>query len=73
MLDLLKIKICTKFMKGYAADVVAKKIYQKLGCKMDIQFTDIEVNTVDGDIVFHVDAVGCISKTEFEKLLKKID
>lgn len=73
MMDLLKLKIVTKFMKGFIAKFVSKKLYEKLGCKVDIQFRNIEIDTVNGDIVIHVDADGKISKTEFERLLESMD
>lgn len=73
MMDFLKLRLSTKFMKGYVAKVLSKKIYEKLGCKVNIQFRSIEIDTTDGDIIIHVDADGKISKTEFERLLEKID
>ena len=73
MMDMLKLKISTKFMKGFIAKVVSKKIYEKLGCKVDIQFKDIEIDTKDGDVIIHVDVDGKINKTEFERLLETID
>lgn len=73
MMDLLKLKISTRFMKGFVAKTISKKIYEKLGCKIDIQFRNIEIDTVNGDIIIRVDADGKISKTEFERLLESID
>jgi len=73
MMDLLKLKISTRFMKGFVAKTISKKIYEKIGCKIDIQFRNIEIDTVDGDIIIRVDADGKISKTEFERLLESID
>ena len=72
-MDLLKLRLSTKFAKGFVAKVVSKKIYEKLGCKMDIQFRSIEVDTINGDVLIHVDVDGKIGKTEFERLLEKID
>lgn len=73
MMDLLKFRVSTKFMKGFVAKFVSKKIYEKLGCKIDIQFRNIEVDTINGDVIIHVDADGRISKTEFERLLESFD
>lgn len=73
MMDLFKLKISTRFMKGYVAKTVSKKIYEKLGCKIDIQFKNIEVDTVNGDVIIKVDAEGVINRTEFERLLESID
>lgn len=73
MLDMLKLKVSTKFMKGFVAKVVSKKLYEKLGCKIDINFEDISVDTVCGDVVIHVNADAKINRTEFERLLEKMD
>lgn len=73
MMDMLKLKISTKFMKGFVAKMISKKIYEKLNCKMDIQFNDISVDTINGDVVIHVDGNAKINKTEFERLLESID
>ena len=73
MMDMLKLKVSTKFMKGFVAKVVSKKIYEKLGCKIDIQFRDITVDTINGDVLIHVDADAKINKTEFERLLESVN
>lgn len=72
-MDYLKLKISTKFMKGYVAKVVSKKIYEKLGCKVDIQFNNIEIDTVDGNVVIHIDVDGKVNRTEFERVLESMD
>ncbi len=73
MLDLFKLKISTKYMKGFIAKVISKKICKKFGCRVDINFRDIDIDTVDGDVVIHIDVDGKINKEEFEKLLKYND
>lgn len=73
MMDMLKLKVSTKFMKGFVAKVVSKKIYEKLGCKINIQFNDISIDTVNGDVLIHINADGKINKTEFERFLEKLD
>ena len=71
-MDLLKLKISTRFMKGFVAKIVSKKIYEKLGCKIDIQFRNIEIDSKDGDVIIHVDMDGKINKTELERFLESI-
>ena len=73
MMDLFKLKISTRFMKGYVAKTVSKKIYEKFGLKIDIQFRNIEVDTVNGNVIIKVDAEGVINRSEFERLLESID
>ena len=73
MLDFLKLKISTKFMKGIIAKIMSRKIYKQLGYKVDIQLNDIQVDMVDGDVQVHIDVDGKMNKTEFSRLMEKIE
>lgn len=73
MMDLLKLKISTKFMKGLIAKIVSKKIYKQFGYKIDIQLNDIQLDIIDGDVKIHVDVDGKMNKTEFSRLMGKIE
>lgn len=70
MMDLFKLKVSSKFMKGFVAKMVSNKIYKKFGCKIDIQFKDISVDTINGEVMIHVDADAKINRTEFERMLE---
>ena len=73
MMDLLKLKISTKFMKGIIAKIVSKKIYKQFGYKVDIQLNDIQLDIIDGDVKIHVDVDGKMNKTEFSRLMEQIE
>ena len=73
MMDLLKLKISTKFMKGLVAKVISRKIYKQFGYKVDIQLNDIQLDIIDGDVKIHVDVDGKMNKTEFSRLMEKIE
>lgn len=73
MMDLLKLKISTKFMKGIIAKVISRKIYKQLGYKVDIQLNDIQLDIVDGDVKLHIDVDGKMNKTEFSRLMEQIE
>lgn len=73
MMDLLKLKISTKFMKGLVAKIVSKKIYKQFGYKVDIQLNDIQIDIIDGDVKIHVDVDGKMNKTEFSRLMEQIE
>lgn len=72
MMDLLKLKISTKFMKGLVAKVISRKIYKRFGYKVDIQLNDIQLDVVDCDVNFHIDTDAKMSKTEFSRLMEQI-
>ena len=73
MMDLLKLKISTKFMKGIIAKIVSRKIYKQFGYKVDIQLNDIQLDIIDGDVSIHIDVDGKMNKTEFSRLMEKIE
>lgn len=73
MMDLLKLKISTKFMKGIVAKVISRKIYKYFGYKVDIQLNDVQLDIIDGDVNIHIDVDGKMNKTEFSRLMKKIE
>lgn len=73
MMDMLKLKLASKFMKGFVAKMISKQIYEKLGCNIGIKFNDIEVDTIDGDVIVHIDAKGTLTRAEFEKLMDNFD
>lgn len=72
MMDVLKIKLSTKFMKGIVANIISKKIYKQLGYKIDIKLNDVQIDIVDGDVKFHIDVDGRMNKTEFSRLMENI-
>lgn len=73
MMDLLKIKLSTKFMKGLVAKIISKRIYKQLGYKIDIQLNDVQIDVVDGDVQIHLDVDGKMNKTEFSRIMEHID
>ena len=73
MMDLLKIKLSTKFMKGLVAKTISKRIYKQLGYKIDIQLNDVQIDVVDGDVQIHLDVDGKMNKTEFSRIMERID
>ena len=73
MMDLLKIKLSTKFMKGLVAKIISKRIYKQLGYKVDIQLNDVQIDVVDGDVQIHLDVDGKMNKTEFSRIMERID
>lgn len=73
MMDLLKIKLSTKFMKGLVAKIISKRIYKQLGYKVDIQLNDVQIDAIDGDVQIHLDVDGKMNKTEFSRIMERID
>ena len=57
-MDMLMLKLSTKFMKGIVAKIISRKIYKKLGYKIDIQFNDVKIDMVDSEVKLHIDVDG---------------
>ena len=71
-MDMLMLKLSTKFMKGIVAKIISRKIYKKLGYKIDIQFNDVKIDMVDGEVKLHIDVDVKMNKTEFNRFMEMI-
>ena len=71
-MDMLMLKLSTKFMKGILSKIVSRKVYKKLGYKIDIQLNDMQVDMINGDVKLHIDADAKMNKTEFDRLMETI-
>lgn len=71
-MDMLMLKISTKFMKGVLSKIISKKVYKKLGYKIDIGLNDVQIDMINGDVKLHINTDIIINKTEFERLIEGI-
>lgn len=71
-MDVLKLKLSTKFMRGMVANLISKALNKKLGYNIDILLNEIEVRNENGKILIHVDADAEVENGEFVKILKSI-
>ena len=71
-MDMLMLKLSTKFMKGIVAKIVSRNIYKKLGYKINIQLNDVQIDTIDGDVKLHIDGDAKMNKTEFDRFMEKL-
>ena len=69
-MDELKLKLSTKFMRGFLAKIVKKTIFKKFGYEIDIQINEIEVTTHDGKVYLHLNADAEASDEDFKKIIK---
>lgn len=71
-MDMLKMNLSTKFMRGVVAKLIAKTLFKKFGYQIDIQIDEIEIEAVDGKIRLHADLYAETDNKEFVKLIKDI-
>lgn len=72
-MDVLKLVLSTKFMKGIVTKVITKAILKKTGYKIDIQLNKVEVENVDGKLSLHMDVNAEVETEEFVRMLKDSD
>ncbi len=71
-MDVLKLKLSTKFMRSTIANLISKALFKKLGYNIDILLNEIEVRNENGKIMLHVDVDAEVDNGEFVKILKSI-
>lgn len=70
MLDELKLKLSTKFMKNIVSKLISKTISKKIGCEVKVLLNDIEIESYGGNVYVHMDVDGEITSDNFVKLVK---
>lgn len=74
MMDFLKFKLASsKMMKGIITKFIEKKVYEKLGYKINIQLNDLQIDMIDGEVKAHLDVDAKMNKSEFNRLMESFD
>ena len=71
-MDEMKLNLSTKLMRGMLAKLLSKMIKAKYGYKVNIHFSEIELDMLDGQTHLHVNADLDLSSDEFKKIMKSI-
>lgn len=71
-MDVLKLKLSTKFMRDMVAKLIAKALQKKLGYNIDILLNEIEVKNENGKIHIHANVDAEVDNDEFVKIVKSI-
>ena len=71
-MDELKLHLSTRFMRGVLAKLLSKMIKKKLGYVVNIHFSEINLDMVDGEAHVHMCVDANMDSDEFKKLLKTI-
>lgn len=73
MMDEMRIKLRTKFMRNIVSKLIAKFIYKKTGYKIDIQLDDLDVFAINGDTTIKLNMEAKIKSEEFNKFIESLD
>lgn len=72
-MDVMKMKLSTKFMRGMVTKIITKAVYKKLGIKPDLQINELEIEMIEGKIRFHINADGAVDEKVFTKISRMMD
>jgi hypothetical protein len=70
MMDEMKVKLTTKFMRKIVAKLISKFIYNKYGYEVDIQLNELNISVVDGDTKISTNVEVKLDSKEFVKIIK---
>ena len=73
MMDEMRVKLSTNFMRKIVSKLISRVIYKKFGCKVNIQLNDLDVRVIDGDTTVKVNMEARLNNDEFNKIMKSID
>lgn len=73
MMDEMKLKLSTKFMRGIVSKLLSKLIFKKTGCKVDIRLDELDVVVFNGDTTVKVNAEVKLKSEEFNKIMKSLE
>ena len=71
-MDVMKLKLSTKFMRNIVAKLVAKFIQKKLGYKVNINLHELDVQVIDGETKILTSVEVNVSNDEFKKILTNL-
>lgn len=71
-MDEMKLKLSTKFMRGLVSKLIARAIYKKTGCKVEIQLNDLDISVIDGKTSIGANVEVKLNSNEFMKIMKSI-
>lgn len=69
-MDIMKLKLSTKFMRGIVAKIAAKVISNKLGFKPEIQLNEIDIEKIGDKILIHLNVDAQITDKDLLKITR---
>ena len=72
VMDEMKVKLSSKFMRNIVAKLIAKVLYKKLGYEIDIQLNDLDISVVDGETKISTNVDLKLDSKEFIKIMKSL-
>lgn len=73
MMDEMRLKLTTNFMKNIVAKLISRAIYKKYGCKVNIKLNDLDIWSMDGDTNINANVEVKINSKEFKEIMKTLE
>ena len=73
VMDEMRIKLSTNFMKNIVSKLIARAIYKKYGYKVAIRIEDLDIWAIDGETSLKINVEAKLKSDEFNKIMKSID
>lgn len=71
-MDVMRLKLSTRLMRGIVAKLIAKAIYKKHGCKVNIHLNELDVSVIDGETKVKANVEIKMDSNEFMKIMESI-
>lgn len=71
-MDIMKIKLPNKIMRGLVTKLIKKSIVKKFGYDIDIQIEELEIKNECGKVRLHLNADLETSSEEFTDIISKL-
>ena len=72
-MDVLKLRLSTRFMRNLVSKLIAKAVYKKYGCKINIQLNELDIRVIDGETQIKTNLEVKLNNEEFMKIMNSID
>jgi len=72
-MDVMNLHLSTRFMRKIVGKLIARFVYKKFGCKINIQLNDLDVRVIDGETKISTSLELKLDSNEFTKLMSSIN
>lgn len=68
-MDEMRLKLSTKIMRSMVSKIIAKAIFKKTGCKVNIQLNDLDISIFNGETSISTNVEVKMNSDEFYKII----
>lgn len=72
-MDILKLNLGSKLLRGIASKLIVKYIKKHFDCDTELKLNDLKLSYVDGDVIVKTDLQLKVNGDDIKKILAQID